>query len=97
MSVAFKTIVKEVQHLTPKERIDLLQIISRSLSDVSQDNGANAFWTRRELEEHIRSQQAKPITDISSLKGDFWPADETVDEMIEYIYGQRREDRDESW
>lgn len=34
-----------------------------------------------------------PVTDIDELGGDFWPEDESVDDFIDYIYGQRREDR----
>jgi len=93
----FQTIVQEIQRLTPQEQIDLLQILSRSINDVSrQNNGANAFWKHRQLAEHIQQQKVQPATDIASLKGDFWPEEESVDEMLEYIYSQRYEERDES-
>jgi hypothetical protein len=34
-----------------------------------------------------------PVTSIDELAGDFWPEDESVDDFIDYIYGQRRENQ----
>ena len=36
------------------------------------------------------------ILDIADLKAGFWPEDESADDLISYIYGQRREDQRES-
>jgi hypothetical protein len=45
----------------------------------------------RNLSEIAREQGVEPIHDLSSLRADFWPEDESVDEMVETIRKWRRE------
>ncbi|HYI14344.1 MAG TPA: hypothetical protein VEX37_03060 [Thermomicrobiales bacterium] len=45
----------------------------------------------RSLSEIAREQGVEPISDLSSLRADFWPEDESVDEMVETIRKWRRE------
>jgi len=55
-------------------------------------HSAADFWEPKTLEEHIQAQQTRPMMSIA-IKADFWPKDESADDFIDYIYGQRREDR----
>lgn len=41
----------------------------------------------------MEEQQVKPIRDITELVADFWPEDESADDLVTYIYEQRLEDR----
>lgn len=45
-----------------------------------------------DIAELIRSQGVEPITDFRSLKGDFYPPEETSDEFLEAIEERRRHD-----
>jgi hypothetical protein len=44
-----------------------------------------------DVAEIAREQGVEPIRDLSSLRADFWPEDESVDEMVEAIRKWRRE------
>lgn len=60
----------------------------------SQQGGGEGvdFWTGvPDLETLARIQGVKPITDIDSLRGDFWPEDEDIDDFIETLYRWRDE------
>lgn len=50
------------------------------------------FWQPQTVEQRIQAQQTQPVADIADLRADFWPEDESADDIIEYIYQQRRED-----
>jgi hypothetical protein len=73
------------------EQLELIRVISQSL----QHNHLSPpdFWQPKTLEEIIQAQQTKPVSNIADLGADFWPQDESADDIIEYIYQQRREDR----
>ena len=45
----------------------------------------------RSLSEIAREQGVEPIRDLSSLRADFWPEDESVDEFIAEIRELRRQ------
>ncbi len=50
------------------------------------------FWQLHTIEEIVQAQQTQSVQDISTLQVDFWPEQEAVDDFIEYIYQQRKED-----
>jgi hypothetical protein len=45
---------------------------------------------RKELERLAKEEGVRPITDFSSLRADFWPEDESVDDFIETVRDRRR-------
>ena len=45
------------------------------------------------MEDLVRAQNKQPVTNIADLAADFWPEQETADDIIEYLYQQRQEDR----
>jgi hypothetical protein len=38
-------------------------------------------------------RRAAPVTDLAELAADFWPEDETADDINDYIARQRADDR----
>ena len=93
MTAGLQTLIDVAQQLPPLEQLNLIRILSQSLyRNYQHIQPTEDFWSPQTLEQLIQSQQTAPITDISTLKADFWPADESADDFIEYIYRQRRED-----
>jgi len=92
MSTRLQDLIGAAQKLSPLERLDLIRAISQSLQRAYVEGDAD-FWHPETLEQHVRTQNAPVITDISELKADFWPEDESADDLIAYIYQQRNEDR----
>lgn len=48
------------------------------------------FWRSPTVEELAAEQGVKPVTDVSKLKGDFWPEDESMDEFLVWLRKLRR-------
>ena len=93
MSTRVQTVIDAAQELTLLEQLDLISVISQSLYRSYQGFQPGLdFWQPPTLEQLIQSQQTQPITDLSDLEADFWPTEESADEIIEYIYQQRKHD-----
>jgi len=54
----------------------------------SDDISAEA--ARKELERIASEQHVGPVTEFESLKADFWPEDETVDDFVRTVRERRR-------
>ena len=89
MTERLQTLIEAAQELPPLEQLELISAIAQSLYRSYQQIAD--FWEPKTLVQLIQAQQAQPITNIGELAG-FWP-EESVDDFIEYIYQQRREDR----
>jgi hypothetical protein len=86
--------MEAAQKLSPLEQLDLISALSRALHrNYLQTLPVEGFWKPKTLEQHIQAQQTQPVADIAALCGDFWPEDESSDDLIQYIYEQRREER----
>ena len=85
MTVNVERVFQAAQHLSPAEQLELIQVISQSLwRKVSQiDTEAIPASVKR----------TDPITNLAQLVADFWPEDETADEINAYVAQQRAEDR----
>jgi len=93
MTMRLQTLIDVAQQLPPLEQLNLIRILSQSLYRSYQPmQPAEGFWEPQTLEQLTQAQRTPPITDIASLKGNFWPEDESADDFIEYIYQQRRKD-----
>jgi hypothetical protein len=55
---------------------------------------ASPFLRGRTLDELIDEQQTPIIADISTLAADFWPEDESAEDINAYIYAQRHTDHE---
>ncbi|RME56503.1 hypothetical protein D6779_10530 [Candidatus Parcubacteria bacterium] len=79
--------------LSPLEQVELLRAISHFLYQHYQNAlPTSDFWHPRTLDEIASAQPVGIVQDISALRIDVWPEDETTDEFIEYVYAQRKED-----
>ena len=90
MITRLQTLIDAAQELSPLEQLDLISTISQSLHRNYQQTVD--FWEPKTLAQLIQAQQTQSITNIADWAG-FWPEEESVDDFIEYIYQQRREDR----
>lgn len=91
MSPQVQTIIQEAEELSPNEQMELLSAISEMLQNHHKQS--LTFWKPKTLEQLADEQQIQAIKNISDLKTDFWPEEESIDEFNEYIYKQREEDR----
>lgn len=72
----------------------MIRAISQFLYQHYQQTATTTdFWQTKSIEEIVQSQQTQPVDDISALKADFWPEDESADDFIEFVQRQRQEDR----
>lgn len=93
MTAKLQSLINTAQELSPLEQVELIRAVSQLLVQRYQKEVPEAdFWHPRTLEEIVQSQQTPVVQDISTLKADFWPEEETADEFIEYVYQQRKED-----
>lgn len=60
---------------------------SREVMTIPADN----FFTHKTLDQLITEQGTKPVTNISVLRGDFWPEEESTEEFLEQLYAWRDE------
>ena len=94
MTMKLQTLIEAVQELSPREQLNLISVISRSLyHSYRQMQPVIDFWEPQRLEQLAEAQQTQPITNFGNLRAGFWPEDESADDFIEYIYRQRYEDR----
>src|SRR5437016_288210 len=96
MTRKVQAVLEAATALTTPEQLELLQ----ALADALQQNylqrleeKSRSFWVHKSLEELIAEQQVPVVTDISTLVADFWPEDETADDINTFIAEQRRADR----
>src|SRR5262245_60693148 len=85
MTASVEDVLQAAQRLSPAEQLELIQAISQSL-----------LHRYRQTEADTIPQSVKrtaPIADLAQLAADFWPDDETADDINDYIAQQRREDR----
>jgi hypothetical protein len=92
-----QALIEAAQELSPLEQLDLISVLAQALHRKTlQTLPAEDFWVPKTLEQHLQAQQVQPVADIAGLRADFWPEDEACDDLIEYIYKQRREDQREN-
>jgi hypothetical protein len=51
------------------------------------------FYATPTIEEIIEQQGKKPITDLSVLRGDFWPDDEPIEDFLSALHDWRGHNR----
>jgi len=79
MNTAVKTVLLAARQLSPAEQQELIGELSESLE---HHVSGKASWFG----------QTPPVTDLTKLKADFWPADETADDINSFVAQQRAED-----
>ena len=94
MSPKLQSIIDAAQELSPLEQLQLIEAVSEFLQlkyQITRPTGD--FWSPQSVEELVRAQNRQPVTNIADLAADFWPEQESADDIIEYLYQQRQEDR----
>ena len=93
MNPNLQPIIESVRQLPFTDQLELLGEISRSLTDYyGKPKTQQNFWNPPTLEEILENSSASKRDEIETLKADFWPADESADALIDYIYRQRQND-----
>jgi hypothetical protein len=85
MTTSVERVFQAVQHLSPAEQLELIQAISQSLRRQYQQTEADTIPKT--------VKRTAPVTDLAQLAADFWPGDESADDINAYIAQQRRDDR----
>jgi hypothetical protein len=93
MTAKLQFIVDAAQRLSPSEQLELIQTIFQSWQHRFQQTAVS-----RELPPDSEALPAyvnrtPPVADLQSLAADFWPEDESADEINAFIAQQRAEDR----
>ncbi len=93
MTLELQNLIDAAQKLSPPEQLSLIGEISKFLPrSYQQMQPRGDFWYPKTLKQHVQAQGASPVKDIASLQVDFWPEEETADDIIEYLYQQRQDD-----
>ncbi|MCB0045757.1 MAG: hypothetical protein KDD92_10025 [Caldilineaceae bacterium] len=93
MNANLQTLIHSAEQLTPVEQVELINAISSLLyRRYQQELPTPDFWQPQPIESVVASQQTQPASDISALKADFWPEDESADDFIAFVERQRQED-----
>ncbi len=85
MTADVERVLHDVQRLSPIEQLELIQAISQSLLHQYREP------EQPDIPAHVK--RAGPVTDLAQLAADFWPEDESADDINSYIAQQRREDQ----
>jgi hypothetical protein len=94
MSPQLQQVIAAARTLSPRDKLELLQVIAQDLQQADAVAEASAaFWPLRSLDEIVQTQSAPVITDVRTLVVDFWPDDESVDDFNQFIAERRRADR----
>ena len=94
-TVLLERAIEAAKRLSPREKYELIEVVARSLSQVDAlEANSTAFLRGRTLDELTAAQQPPIVTDLDALAADFWPEDESADDINDYIEAQRRLDRE---
>jgi hypothetical protein len=94
MNKKLKSIIGSIQQLPVVEQLELMQVISQSLYlNYQHTLLTKNFKQKKTINQLVKNQQKKPVSNLTELMVDFWPENEAVDDFIEYTYQQRQEDR----
>jgi hypothetical protein len=94
MTPQLQQVIAAARSLSPRDKLELLEVISHDLQQsyvFTEEN--TAFWSPRSIDEIAQTQGAPVITDIRALAVDFWPEDESADDFNQFIAERRPADR----
>jgi len=88
------TVVTAAQRLSVAEQLEVIQALTRVLQQRYWSVGVPLMATEQmqsTLPAYIR--RTPPITNLADFAADFWPEDETADDINRYLAQQRAADR----
>lgn len=88
-----QTVVAAAQRLSLTEQFEVIQVLTRVLQQefMRPDTPASDNISTISLPTSVR--RTPPVTDLADFAADFWPDDETADDINNYIAQQRIADR----
>jgi hypothetical protein len=89
MGMRLQALIDATQKLPPRGRAALIRAVSRSSQHVYAEEAHTDFWEPKSLTYHIQLQGTAVVADIADLRADFWPEEDTPDDLSAYIYAQR--------
>lgn len=89
MSPRLKALLDEVRELSTAEQKELIEQISLFLKSSEKTN--SSFWQLKSLAQLTEESNATPINSLQDLKSDFWPHDESIEDILNFFAAQRAE------
>jgi len=80
-----ESVLDEAQTLSPVEQLQLIQALSQTLQRRYQQPSTDTI--------PALVKRSQPVTDLNQLGVDFWPEDESADDINTFIAQQRAADR----
>ena len=91
MTLHLEKIIAETRTLSVDEKLELLRTLSTDLQQHHRlAEETTRFWAPQATEQMIANQTPPAITHTHTLAADFWPTNETADEINEFVAAQRR-------
>lgn len=89
MSPRLKALLDEVRELPVSEQKELMEQISLFLKSNEKIN--SNFWQLKSLAQLAQESSASPVSSLQDLKSDFWPREESIEEILKF-YAERRKE-----
>jgi hypothetical protein len=93
MGSAVAAVLGAAQRLSPDDQLALIEALSHSLQHRFRHDVSGTVPETDDTAIPSGIERSLPITDPGSRVADFWPDDETADDINAYIAKQRAEDR----
>ena len=90
-------VLRPVEPIEGVAEHSVVELMLRSIGGPSASTAAPStedFWSCRSLEELARAQGVGPVDSLTDLAANFWPEDESVDDLLEFVSEERRRDRE---
>ncbi len=93
MNTRVQNIVEASRALSPLEKLEVIQELSRNLHEEYAVEALGAeFWKAPFGTDTGRAHSTPVITDIQALAVDFWPSEESADDINKFVSEQRLAD-----
>ena len=90
--MTFQTIMNAVQTLSVREKQKLFQVLSIDLHQITAlENASSLFWNPQPLATLLQQQRGLVLSNLRELAVDFWPNDESADEINAFVAAQRKQ------
>lgn len=92
MRIKVQDVLEEARQLSPVEQLDLIRALSESLQIQYRQATSQPQATDQDA---IPSsvKRTNPVTNLDEYAADFWPDDESIDELNTFIRQQRESGR----
>jgi hypothetical protein len=89
-----QAVVAAAQQLSPSEQLEVIQALTRVLQErFPQTTVRPSVNSETTIDLPATVRRTAPVTDLRDFAADFWPEDETADDINEYLARQRATDR----